>query len=407
MTHDEAIDWLYGTQLFGIKLGLDAVRRLLDALAVPTDRIAGRTIVHVAGTNGKGSVCALVESIARHAGRRTALFTSPHLVEFRERARVDGEMISEAEVARLLSEIRELVADWDPHPTFFEVTLAMAARYFTEKSADLWVLETGMGGRLDATNVFESDTAVLTPIALDHQQWLGDSLGEIAAEKAGIIKTGARVFSSPQADEAMASILAVGEEVEVVEGEIPASWPMGLAGCHQRQNAALALVAAGSIVGECDEAIIREALAQVSWPGRFQRLDDDQLILDGAHNPDAAKVLVATWREVFGNAEKATIILGAVGTKNIDGLLAELCKIAERFIFVPIKSQRGLSPDDLVDRLHDRRPASTAESLDEALQQVAAGGAGGEKTLIAGSLFLVGEALAMRSGGGSVRETEQ
>ena len=405
MTHDEAIDWLYGTQLFGIKLGLGAVRRLVDALDVPTDRIEGRTIVHVAGTNGKGSVCAMIESIARHAGRRTALFTSPHLVEFRERARVDGEMISEADVARLLSEIRELVADWDPHPTFFEITLAMAARYFTEKRAYLWVLETGMGGRLDATNVFESDIAVLTPIALDHQQWLGDTLGKIAAEKAGIIKPEARVFSSPQAEEAMDSILAVGEKVEVVEGEIPTDWSIGLAGPHQRQNAALAVAVARSVVEECDEVTTREALVQVSWPGRFQRLDDDRLILDGAHNPDAASVLVATWREVFGEAERATVILGAVGTKDIDGLFDELCKIAERFIFVPIKSKRGLSADELVERLDDRKPASTAESLGEALQQDAA--VDGEKTLIVGSLFLVGEALALRRDAEPFRETEQ
>jgi dihydrofolate synthase/folylpolyglutamate synthase len=405
MTHDEAIDWLYGTQLFGIKLGLDAVHRLLDELEVPTGRIGGRTIVHVAGTNGKGSVCAMIESIARHSGQRTALFTSPHLVEFRERVRVDGEKIPAAEVARLLREIRELVADWDPHPTFFEITLAMAAKYFAESKADFWVLETGMGGRLDATNVFESDVAVLTPIALDHQQWLGDTLGEIAAEKAGIIKPGARVFSSPQADQAMASILAVRGEVDVVEDKIPADWSLGLCGPHQRQNAALAVAVAQSLIEECDETAIRDALAKVSWPGRFQRLDDDQLILDGAHNPGAAKVLVAVWREVFGEAEKAVIILGATGTKDVDGLLDELCKIAARFIFVPIKSQRGLSPDDLMGRLGDRCPAAMAESLSDAMQ--GSQRSANAKTLVCGSLFLVGEALALRKGASKVRESEQ
>lgn len=405
MTHDEAIDWLYGTQLFGIKLGLDAVSRLLAELDVPTERIETRSIVHIAGTNGKGSVAAMIESIARVAGRRSAMFSSPHLVEFRERARVNGEMIPEREVARLLSDIRERVADWEIHPTFFEITLAMAARHFTECHADFWVLETGMGGRLDASNVFQSDVAVLTPIALDHQQWLGETLAEIAAEKAGIIKAGAQVFSSPQADEAMASILAVGAEVDVVGGEVPADWKLGLVGRHQRQNAALAIAAAQAVVGDCDEESLRKALAQVKWPGRFQRLDADRLILDGAHNPNAAKVLVATWREVFGENEKATIILGAVGTKDIDGLLDELCLIAERFVFVPIKSQRGLAPDELVERLGDRKPASSADSVAAAMEEGAE--AGNAKMLVAGSLFLVGEVLALRAGAGEVRKTEQ
>ena len=160
-----------------------------------------------------------------------------------------------------------------------------------------------------------------------------------------------------------------------------------------------------SIVGEWDEATIRDALAQVSWPGRFQRLDDDQLILDGAHNPDAANVLVETWREVFGEAEKATIVLGAAGTKDIDGLLRELCKIAERFIFVPIKSQRGLSPDELVEQLGGRKPASTADSVVAAMQTSAE--VGKAKTLVTGSLFLVGEVLALIRGAEDVRETEQ
>ena len=402
MNHDQAIDWLYGTQLFGIKLGLDPVRRLLGEMGVPVERTFGREIVHVAGTNGKGSVCAMIESITRLAGRRTAMFTSPHLVAFRERVRVDGEMISESDIARLLSEIRERVSDWDPHPTFFEITLAMAARYFVEREADLWILETGMGGRLDATNVFESDVAVLTPVALDHQQWLGDTLAGIAAEKAGIIGEGEPVFSSAQPEEAMQSILAVAPEVYVIDGEIPADWSMGLKGPHQRKNAALAGTVAHAVIGEfCDDELLRVGIEQARWPGRFEILDEGGLILDGAHNPAAARVLVATWREQFGE-QNATIILGAVGTKDVDGLLEVLSNIAERFIFVPIKSQRGMSADELVVQLRDRRPATTAASLSDALKHDNSG-----KTLVAGSLFLVGEALALKKGAATIRETEQ
>ncbi len=402
MNHDQAIDWLYGTQLFGIKLGLDPVRRLLGEMGIPVERTFGREIVHVAGTNGKGSVCAMIESVTRLAGRRTAMFTSPHLIEFRERVRVDGEMISESDVARLLTDIRERIHDWDPHPTFFEITLAMAAKYFAESEADLWILETGMGGRLDATNAFESDVAVLTPIALDHQQWLGETLGEIAGEKAGIIGEGEPVFSSAQPEEAMQSILAVAPEVYVIDGETPADWSMSLKGPHQRKNAALAGTVAHAVIGEhCDDELLRVGIEQARWPGRFEILDDGNLILDGAHNPAAARVLVETWREEFGE-ERATVVLGAVGTKDVDGLLDELRKIADRFIFVPIKSQRGMSPDELVVQLRERRPATTAASLSAALEQGKSG-----KILIAGSLFLVGEALALRRGAKSVRDTEQ
>lgn len=402
MNHDQAIDWLYGTQLFGIKLGLDPVCRLLGELGVAAERSLGREIVHVAGTNGKGSVCAMIESVTRLAGRRTAMFTSPHLVEFRERVRVDGEMISERDVARLLSEIRERVAEWDPHPTFFEITLAMAAKYFTEREADLWILETGMGGRLDATNVFETDVAVLTPIALDHQQWLGETLAEIAAEKAGIVDKGEPVFSSAQPEVAMQAILAVAPEVYVIDGAIPADWTIGLKGPHQRKNAALAGTVAHAVIGEfCDDELLRVGLEQARWPGRFEILDAGNLILDGAHNPAAARMLVETWREEFGE-ERATIILGAIGTKDVDGLLDELSKIADRFIFVAIKSQRGMPADELVVQLRERRPATTAASLGDALQRVGSG-----KTLVAGSLFLVGEALALRKGVASVRDTEQ
>ena len=406
MTHDEAIDWLYGTQLFGIKLGLDPVRRLLDELGVPTGRVDGRTIVHVAGTNGKGSVCAMIERLARYMGRRTALFTSPHLVEFRERARVLDRKIPEKQVARLLTEIRNLVADWEPHPTFFEITLAMSARYFTEWDTNLWVLETGMGGRLDATNVFESDFAVLTPIALDHQQWLGSTLGEIAAEKAGIIKEGSRVFSAPQADEALEAILDVCADVEIVEGEVPGSWEVGLAGAHQRRNAALAVAVARGLDGSLELEWIRSAIAEVSWPGRFQRFDRGQLILDGAHNPSAAAVLVETWRETFGS-ERATVILGAAGNKDIDSVLDELCKIAAVFIFVPIKSQRSLSPVELADALGDRCPSAQTTSLQAALNHATYTAPTGLRILVTGSLFLVGEALALRKGKSEIRETEQ
>src|SRR4029077_20933927 len=159
---------------------------------------AAAKIIHVAGTNGKGSVCDMIDSILRAQGYRTGLFTSPHLVTFRERIRVNGEMVSEDVVANGLMTIRNLIADWDPHPTFFEVTTALALKCFSEATSDVVILETGLGGRLDATNAVQSNVAVITPIALDHEKWLGDSLEKIANEKAGIIKAQTPVVSGPQ-----------------------------------------------------------------------------------------------------------------------------------------------------------------------------------------------------------------
>ena len=191
----EALAWLYGTQRFGIKLGLENMQRLLCELDVPG---RGPRIVHVAGTNGKGSVCAMIDAVCRAQGYRTGLFTSPHLVTYRERIQVNGEMIAEENVAKGLMLIRKLINDWDPHPTFFEITTALALIHFKERACEVIVLETGLGGRLDATNAVEPVVSVITPIGYDHQAWLGNSLEEIAGEKAGIIKARVPVVSAPQ-----------------------------------------------------------------------------------------------------------------------------------------------------------------------------------------------------------------
>ena len=187
LTYKQALAWLYSLQRFGIKLGLENTERLLRELHISLgsarasravsgaspETSAAPKVIHVAGTNGKGSVCAMIDSILRAQGYRTGLFTSPHLVTFRERIRVNGEMITEEAVASGLTAIRDLVTDWDPHPTFFEVTTALALKCFSEAKIDIVILETGMGGRLDATNAIQSDVSVITPIDFDHEKWLG------------------------------------------------------------------------------------------------------------------------------------------------------------------------------------------------------------------------------------------
>lgn len=395
-SYQEALAWLYRTQLFGIKLGLENTQRLLGALDVPAK---GQRFVHVAGTNGKGSVCAMIEAICRAQGYHTGLFISPHLVTYRERIRVDGKMITEEEVAENLTTIRQLVSDWEPHPTFFEITTALALMHFKKCDCEVVALETGLGGRLDATNAVEPVVSVITPIGYDHQAWLGNTLNEIAGEKAGIIKAGVPIVSTPQepaAEEVLRARAAeCGVPLEIV-GEPYVKTPVSLAGAHQEQNAALAIAAlrAGGIrVGE--DAITR-GLADVHWPARFQRWDE-RVVIDGAHNPAGAGVLAKTWREQFGN-ERATVILAVLRDKDVAGIWRALTPIAHRAILPSARSERALPPEELARTLSATDPSlhySIASSLNEALDQARKENG---RILITGSLHFAGEALATLDG---------
>lgn len=394
MEYAKAIEWLYGTQLFGIKLGLENVRRLMGAWGLPGSEAR---ILHVAGTNGKGSVCALMESICRAAGRPTGLYTSPHLVSYCERIRVDGEMIPEREAAKLLSELKNLVEDWDPHPTFFELTTVLALRHFRERGVEVVCFETGLGGRLDATNAVSPAVSVITPIAMDHEEWLGDSLAGIAEEKAGIIKPGAPVVSSPQEPAVAAVLRRVAEEnaarIRFVEGGWEES-VVGLPGSHQRENAAVAVAALEEAGIEVPGKAIRHGLAGVRWRARFERIPLEaggELIVDGAHNPGAAKALADSWREIFGD-RKATIILGVVQLKDVGGILEHLGTLAERFIFTRVNSPRGVPPEALA-KMVRRTEHAIADDARTALE--IAERDRGRLVLVTGSLYLAGEILSL------------
>jgi dihydrofolate synthase/folylpolyglutamate synthase len=395
LNYTESIDWLYGTQTFGIKLGLENPRTLLSALAIDPDD-PGPAILHVAGTNGKGSVCAVTERILRDAGIKTGLFTSPHLVTYRERIRVNGTMISEETAAEGLSELRGRTYLCENHPTFFELSLALAMGHFVRERCEVVILETGMGGRLDATNAIWSDLSVITSIGLDHQQWLGETIREIAAEKAGILKGGVPVIIGdlhPEAREVVGRrALALG--IPCVEAHpLPDDWETGLKGSHQRENAALAVEAACRLEGErLTEEGIRRSVATVQWPGRFQQIDDS-LYLDGAHNPAAAEVLRRTWEEQCGDA-RAHLVFGAVASKDVAGVFRALLPILASVSFIPVRSERRLTVEEMKTFLCEAGggavPQDEFESLPDA---VANARARGGKTLVAGSLFLVGEAL--------------
>jgi dihydrofolate synthase/folylpolyglutamate synthase len=357
LNYKQALAWLYGLERFGIKLGLENIRRLLDELS----RSGGFQatvgdleitppckVIHVAGTNGKGSVCAMIDSICRAQGYRTGLFISPHLITFRERIRVNGELISRDAVADGLTMIRDLIVDWDPHPTFFEVTTALALKHFSEAKIDVVVLETGLGGRLDATNAVQSDVSVITPIALDHEEWLGNTLAEIAGEKAGIIKPHIPVVSASQRAEAEAVIQAraaeCGAPLQFIN-EIYDRSPVGLRGEYQKQNAAVAIAAVHAANIQIGEKAIVRGLAAIEWPARFQKWDE-RTIVDGAHNPSAAHILAQTWREVFGD-QKATLVLAVLSDKDLRGICEALAPIAASILLPKIRSERGAAPEEL------------------------------------------------------------
>jgi len=415
ISYKEALAWLYGLQRFGIKLGLENIRRLLaeyvasascrsDAGWKPAPRV-----IHVAGTNGKGSVCAMIDSICRAQNYRTGLFTSPHLVTFRERIRVNGEMISGDEVAHGLTNIRELVRKWDPHPTFFEITTALALKYFSQAKSDIVILETGLGGRLDATNAVQSNVAVITPIDFDHEKWLGDSLEKIAAEKAGIIKASIPVVSTPQKQEVEAVLRTrateCGSPIEFITA-LYERHPVNLLGAHQEQNAALAIAALRAAKIDIKDSAIERGLSYVDWPARFQKWDE-RTIIDGAHNPAAARMLANIWRKIFGD-RRATLILAVLSDKDLRGICEALAPIADSILLPRIRSERAASPEELAKvlstvtpSLQNASPARTSitpllphsitPTVGEALDLARAKP---NPILLTGSLHFAGEALA-------------
>ena len=400
MTYKQAIDWLYGTQQFGIKLGLEQPRRLLRELrAYPA---TGVKVIHVAGTNGKGSTCAMIDAIARSCGLCSGLFTSPHLIDFRERIRVNGAEINEEKTVQYLTEIRELVASWEHHPTFFELTLALGMMHFKQQGCTLITLETGMGGRLDATTAVPADVAVITPVAMDHSQWLGETLAEIAAEKAGIMVAGKPVLSSAQTPEARDVLKKhahdIGAPIRFITDPYTDS-EISLAGPHQRYNASLAIAAAEHAQLQVNAEIISDALAKVNWPGRFERCtapdSPSEIILDAAHNAQAAEALTKTWLEQYPN-DKAIMVFGAVEGKNTELVISILSRITAHIHLTPIDSPRSLSSDELARSIHAGIPhtihTNIVDAIDSAYHQ-----ASDSPVLICGSIFLIGHIKAMLS----------
>ena len=420
MTYAEAvarIQALRGGEHAGMRPGLERIEGLLDALGRPEQRYR---LVQVGGTNGKGSVSAMLAAILKAAGLRVGLYTSPHLVSFRERIRVDGDPIPEDGVVDGVEALGTLVARVDA--TMFEATTALALDHFAREAVDIAVLEVGLGGRLDATTVGRPEVSVISRIDLDHQAVLGSTLEAIAGEKAAIIRSGVAV-SAAQAREAERVIatraravgvplllegrdLSVAVERRGLDGQrltcagpgfTLAGLELGMAASYQPSNALLAVAAAREL-GAADAAI-RDGLARARWPGRFEifRRASGFLVLDGAHNPAGARALAASLRDVFG-AAPVTFALGILADKDAAGIVAALAPLAERIVLVAPTSPRAAAPDALralvpatVDAVEIA--GSPAEALERAGRDA--------KTpviCVAGSLFLIGDVLRYLAG---------
>jgi dihydrofolate synthase/folylpolyglutamate synthase len=394
-TYRNALEWLFSTQNRGVKLGLENVRRLLARFNDPQQHLR---CAHVTGTNGKGSVCAMMASICREEGLRVGLFTSPHLVRFNERICINREPISDEAMVAGLNAIRSRIEP-EYHPTFFEITTVLAFNYFWQQQCDFVVLEAGLGGRLDATNVILPVVATLTAIDLDHQKFLGQTKAEIAREKAGIIKPHTPVVSAPQAPEVEDVIREAAEMRSAPLLFVDRPWqdsPVGLTGSHQRLNAALAVSSLQAGELEISPPAVVRGLAEVRWLGRFQKIGSN-LVLDGAHNPAAIKRLVQTWQEQFGSA-KAGVVFAALRDKAIAEMLQTLEPIAAELALAPISSLRSASPAEIAALL----PAGlTHQSYPSPMSAVRTLQLRHSLVLATGSLFLIGELLAEFDYGGS------
>ena len=418
MTYDEAYEYIKYTDRYGSKPGLETVTELLGRVGNPQDSLK---FVHVAGTNGKGSVLAYVSSALTEAGYKTGRYISPAVYDYREKIQIDAAFIPKDAVARLVAQVRDvcggMVADGFRHPTTFEIETAVAFLYFKENDCDIVVAECGMGGRGDATNVIKTSlVSIITRVGLDHMEFLGDTLYEIAAQKAGIVKPGNIVVSAPQEDEAEEALASVcreaGVELRVVRTEdiVDARYifeaqrfsykdmkriKASLLGSWQVENAAVAIEAVWAL-GEkgfpVSEEALRKGLSKTMWPGRFMTLDRHPLfIADGAHNRDAADALLQTLGLYFRDKRKI-FIAGVLADKDYDYIMSKLAPLAERIIAItPPDNQRALDAEVLAEDIRQYNAnVETAGSIREAVHKARAYAREEDLILAFGSLSYMG-----------------
>ena len=423
------LDRLAARRRFGMRPSLDAISGVCAALGDPQKELRA---IHVAGTNGKGAVCAMIDACIRAGGLRACRYTSPHLVRINERFFVDGKPVDDATLERAADKVFHADSDTNSQLTFFEALTAVAFIAFSEAKCDYAVLETGLGGRLDATNICVPEICVITKIGLDHCDWLGDTVEKIAAEKAGIIKKGVPIVLGKNEPEVIAVVKARASEVGAPffyapdmadESEIPDGF--SLEGAFNRENAVTALAALKvlchleSVKGQLESSnsqlgltlrgitltlndpkqtlsdTMLKGLCNVVWPGRFQRVG--RFIIDGAHNPPAARALAAALSKYAPFAGSVpTLIAGFCGDKDVDETLRILAPLVGKGIAVRTNNPRSLAPEELARKMESAGiPAISCDSIHLALEKMGSVPSGSRAdTLICGSLFLAGEALA-------------
>ncbi len=365
----KSLDYLYGLQKFGIKFGLNCTESLLARVGNPERKLR---CIHIAGTNGKGSTAAILSRILLKHGLKVGLYTSPHLVRFTERFRINDEEVCPERILQAFEKIRSTLDESEP-PTFFEMVTAMAFLYFAEEEVDLAIVETGMGGRLDATNVIAPEVSVITNIGLDHQEYLGATLSSVAREKAGIIKKGVPLVTGalqPVAQGIMktacmnkdAPLYRFKSDFRVRRNSkggfqyrgmgmnLP-SLTLNLRGQHQLGNAAVALATLEALERKQGVAlrqdVICDAMQDVRWPARLEVLQTNPtILLDGAHNPPGAESLREALKEDFAQ-KKIHLVIGVMADKDIVGILRRLLPLAETAIFTKPRYARAASPEDI------------------------------------------------------------
>ncbi len=412
--YQDSLNYLFGLQKHGIKFGLNSTENILARVGNPH---RGLRFIHVAGTNGKGSTAAMLAEILQAHGFRTGLYTSPHLVRFTERFRLNGREVPAERILRVFEKIRSIIDDAQP-PTFFEVTTAMAFLYFAEEKADFVVAETGLGGRLDATNVIYPKVSVITNIGFDHQEYLGSTLASIAREKAGIIKDGVPVVTGALQPVVQGILkttcMAKNSKLYRFKSDfkvrrnsdgtfryrgIERQWPalaLNLQGPHQAGNAALALAAAEVLEQKgllsLDEAAVKAGLAGVRWPARLEVLrKNPTIVLDGAHNAQGAESLRDSLRQCF-QYDQLHLVLGIMADKDIRGILRRLLPMAQTAIFTQPRYARAADPEELrkMARPYIQRHyviPDPASAVAQASQMAEAD----DLICIAGSLYFAGE----------------
>lgn len=408
-SYPDSVRFLYslGNEIRTVKFGLEGIAEVLDRLGNPQRACR---FVHVAGTNGKGSTCALVESALRHAGVRTGLYTSPHLVSPTERIQIGGAAITEREFSDAFDTVHAAAAPMDPHPTYFETVTAMGFVVFRDRGVDTVVLEVGLGGRLDATNVVTPLVSVITPVDLDHEAWLGNTIEKIAWEKAGILKPGVPAVIARQRPEARHVILDRAHElgcpvIEAAEPELAEQDARGstihyqglrlrcpFPGAHQIGNTMTATATLRHL--GLDDAAIAAGIAQARWPGRLEHIGErPTIILDGAHNPAGVRALAAYIRRHF-SGRKVWLVYATMRDKSVGEIVDTLFPLAHELILTAVQSPRALDPATLL-AIADHPRARVAGGTAAALDLIRAEAAPEDAVFFSGSLYLVGEARAL------------